>query len=232
MMSIISPALILITVIDCPPFLGGKFLPSPWGQDGASISSMLPHCTQEMDMWPSLGQSVSGVMVSVCSKLKCSWYPTLTALSLLGTHLQQCWAFPGYWQLPTSNTHVSLFLYLRHFSSAIETWLNPNAEWSQVLGIDTLRDHPQPIRGESLCTNCLLASLSPGGRILTYVPHGAPEGPTRPALQLPTVVTHSLTPCWLFSHLVNFLCPLICAPLYPFPNTLPAPKALSQGLIY
>ena len=108
MMSIISPALILITVIDCPPFLGGKFLPSPWGQDGASIRSMLPHCTQEMDMWPSLGQSVSGVTVSVCSKLKCSWYPTLTALSLLGAHLQQCWAFPGHWQLPTSDTHVTL----------------------------------------------------------------------------------------------------------------------------
>lgn len=79
-----------------------------------------------------------------------------------------------------------LFLYLRHFSSAIETWLNPNAECSQVLGIDTLRDHPQPIRGESLWTNRLLASLSLGGRILTYIPNGAPEGPTRPA-QLPTV---------------------------------------------
>ena len=87
------------------------------------------------------------------------------------------------------------FLYLGHFSSAIETLLNPSAECSQVLGIDTLRDHPQPIRDESLWTNRLLASLSPGGRILTYVPYGVSEGPTRPALQLPTVVTHSLTPC-------------------------------------
>ena len=147
-MSIISPALILITIIYYLPFLGGTFLPPPWGQDGASIHSMLPHWTQEMDIWPSLDQCLVW-LVSMGSKLKCCWYPTHTALSLLWVHLQQCWAVPGILTAP----HL----------------------W-----------HP--------CLSCFYLRL--------------------------------------FSRLVKFPCSLICVPLYPFPNTLPASKALSQGLTY
>ena len=189
-------------------------VPKKWTCDQAWANQCLAWRSQCAANWSAL--DIPPSLLCPFSELTCS----------SAGHSQDTDSFP-----PPTPTSL-LFLYLRHFSSAIETWLNPSAECSQVLGSDTLRDHPQPIRDESLWTNHLLASLSPGGRILTYVPHGAPEGPTRPALQLLTVVTHSLTPCWLFSHLVKFLCPLICAPLYPFPNTLPAPKALSQGLIY
>lgn len=107
-MSIISPALILITIIYYPPFWGGTFLPPPCGQDGASIRSMLPHWTQEMDMWPSLDQSVSGATGLNGQQIKCCWYPTHTAQSFSEFTCSSAGQFPGYWRLPTSDTHVSL----------------------------------------------------------------------------------------------------------------------------
>lgn len=177
----------------------------------------------------SLDQSVSCVIglsgEQAKVPLRCPIHTDLSHLSLSAVVLENFWgtdSFP-----PQTSMSVSLS---ESFSRCYRNLPSPSAECSQELGVNTLRDHPQPVRDGSLWTNHLLASLSPGGRILTRVPRVASEGPSRPELQLPTVESHSLTLCWLFSHLLSFPCSLTCFPWYPFPNTLPASKALSQGL--
>lgn len=102
-----------------------------------------------------------------------------------------------------------------------------SAECPQELGINSLRNNPQPVR-ESLLTASYIPCPRVGEfcRVFHMVPQRDPSGPE---LQFPTVVTHSLVLSLLalFPPLSYFPCSLIWDTL---PNCPPTSKSLSQGL--